>query len=571
LINGEQYTETSYVTSSIENSPWVTDFRYEIELADAVFFLGFSLYDLDIKRILLETTKLKEKCFFIIGHSMDELTEMRISRFGSPVTITVEEFSQRVAKEKETYLPIEVEDFSALSIREQVLPSKRTSFSDRDFINFLLFGSYDENQILESLKSDKKFYLERFQIDNIITTAENGGRVFVVNSDFGNGKTLLLEGLRFRFLEQGYRVFDVSEHSPFTQKELKQISQLNEKVVVLFENYGRWFEEIELFCLNANENAVMVLTERNSSHDVIIETLQDKIGELTIYEETSDTLNDREIEWFLEVFNEYGFWGNYAGASKYQKKQFLTRKCSRQIHAILLSLFDSPNIKEKLIGISNQIKKNSTHFDLLLSIFILTVINHRPTISLLGDIWGPEIINRTNFRRDNIVKQFIDFRNDEVLLKSSIVSEYFIKNVAEASKVVSVLILLAQRVSKLDLSYRYSDLFKNLMRFRNVQSVLPNRGLRQGAIDYYENIKNLPNCKTYPLFWLQYAIACTTTLELIRARTYFETAYSFAKERGWDLFQIDNHFARFLLVEAIESLQIKDAFINFQQAHVINK
>ena len=70
--------------------------------------------------------------------------------------------------------------------------------------------------------------------------------------------------------------------------------------------------------------------------------------------------------------------------------------------------------------------------------------------------------------------------------------------------------------------------------------------------------------------WLQYAIASIIIKDLFHSRKYFETAYSFAEEIGFDTYQIDNHFARFLLVEAIDGrLDVNLAMSNFRDANNI--
>ena len=57
-------TESSYLTASLIDSEWIMVFRNDLKLARAVFFVGYSLYDLDIKRILNESPHLR-KTFFI--------------------------------------------------------------------------------------------------------------------------------------------------------------------------------------------------------------------------------------------------------------------------------------------------------------------------------------------------------------------------------------------------------------------------------------------------------------------------------------------------------------------------
>ncbi|HEY6267883.1 MAG TPA: SIR2 family protein [Candidatus Acidoferrum sp.] len=42
-------TDTSYLTATLAESPWATVFREDLALASAVFFVGYSMADLDIK------------------------------------------------------------------------------------------------------------------------------------------------------------------------------------------------------------------------------------------------------------------------------------------------------------------------------------------------------------------------------------------------------------------------------------------------------------------------------------------------------------------------------------------
>lgn len=72
--------------------------------------------------------------------------------------------------------------------------------------------------------------------------------------------------------------------------------------------------------------------------------------------------------------------------------------------------------------------------------------------------------------------------------------------------------------------------------------------------------------KRNPLFWLQYAIACTLFEEFDRAATYFTIAYSLAEARDFNAFQIDNHYARFLLMRAIRSKDQGNCMKSFRDA-----
>ena len=55
-----------------------------------------------------------------------------------------------------------------------------------------------------------------------------------------------------------------------------------------------------------------------------------------------------------------------------------------------------------------------------------------------------------------------------------------------------------------------------------------------------------------------------------RAKTYFDTSYSLADNRDFDTFQIDNHFARYLLIATNQSdLPVGRAIELFREARAI--
>ena len=45
-------TTTSYLSETVAESPWSYLFRSDVRAARAVIFLGYSMYDIDIQRIL---------------------------------------------------------------------------------------------------------------------------------------------------------------------------------------------------------------------------------------------------------------------------------------------------------------------------------------------------------------------------------------------------------------------------------------------------------------------------------------------------------------------------------------
>lgn len=89
-------------------------------------------------------------------------------------------------------------------------------------------------------------------------------------------------------------------------------------------------------------------------------------------------------------------------------------------------------------------------------------------------------------------------------------------------------------------------------------------------ISFFEEIRDTHFCKNNPHYWLQYAILRLDAVDLDVAQSYFETAYSLAKRYpDYDTYQIDNHFARYLL-ERGKTLDKDSPYMDyFTRAHKI--
>lgn len=571
-MGGElKLTDTSYVTASIADTTWAMLLRQDLKLASAVFFIGYSLYDLDIKRILAEADDAKKKLFFCIGSTPDQATHRRASRYGSVLNISTKDFVSMTQDVVKSYVPRDPNELRALSVREYKTPFAPSRITDQRFIDLLLWGRRSVELVAESLRTATPYYLERPEVEEAFRLIESGVRVLVVCSDLGNGKSMLLEGLRIRALERGFRVFDAFDHIDGVEQELEAIACLGDKVLVTIEEYQNWLDEIRLFITNASDRAVLILTARNAIHDVMFDDLVVAVGDdVRISELNIDILCDTDIEWVVDALDRYGLWGERAGLGKQQKVKYVSDGCLGQLHALLLKLLSSPDIGERFSLVAERIRSKGANYEPLLSIFILTLLTHPPTLDVLTDIWGPERIGSPQFRTDPVMKEFVNFNYYAVLVRSPIAAQYVLRYLSDSGTLVPILTRMAERIEKgVNFNPRYRDLFKSLMTFSSVQLLLPDRGRRSAVIRYYESLKNLHSCRRYPLFWLQYAIASLVIEDLPRAKTYFDTAYSLAAKREYNTFQIDNHYARFLMVEAVRGDDVSSALANYRQARSI--
>ena len=301
-------TDTSFITSAIAASPWAVIFRQDVRFARAVLFIGYSLHDLDIRRILLEIPQLRDKCVFVLGRSPDSSSIRRAQKFGNSYNISVAEFCTQVKKNRRTYVPTDIPYLSTLSIREHLPPKTRANITDRAFTELLLYGTHHQAMLSDSFHSGRRYLLQRSKQTQLFKHIDSGHRVVIVCSDLGNGKTLFLHGTRLEALEQGFRVFEVRQHNEQAASELEAIARLDENALVTIEEYQDWIPEIARFLTFSVGSTTLVLTARNSLHDIASDNLVRSTGLQSIPEVHLDILEDEEIEWFSDAFDEYGLW-----------------------------------------------------------------------------------------------------------------------------------------------------------------------------------------------------------------------------------------------------------------------
>ncbi len=170
-------TESSYVTASIADTQWAMLFRQDLRLARAIFFVGYSISDLDIKRILFASDILKEKCFFCVGPDPDEIMLRRVAKFGTVMRKSAEEFAAEMHTVAATYVPVVSAGSYPVSLKEYQIRTPGTPISDKAFLDLLLLGERTDDLIAESLRSGKRYLLERSAVSDVFRHIDKGKRV----------------------------------------------------------------------------------------------------------------------------------------------------------------------------------------------------------------------------------------------------------------------------------------------------------------------------------------------------------------------------------------------------------
>ncbi|MFN7996910.1 MAG: SIR2 family protein [Bryobacteraceae bacterium] len=561
-------TDTSYLTQAVIDSQWAATLRQDFDAARAVVFIGYSTADIDIRRILYDRPELKDKSFFIVGPDIDPLSKDKISRFGTVLEIGLEGFNAALAKAALSYSPDA--GFAPLNycVRRFEPPAGTIPpFEDRHIFDLLLHGDVRPEYVWQSLHGHLEYLVDSKAAGTALASLESGHRAVAIHSDLGNGKTAVLEVLKVKAFDAGYDVYSVVEATETLFEELQAVFKSTRKTLLIVEHYADWLEAIDLIGKQAPGNVVLAFTARTSTHDLMVNRLAERLKPGTLVELPVDSLHPSELERIVNLFDRYGLWGDLAAKSQRYRLDHLARACGAEWHAILIDRFKAPQIRDRFAPIIEALAKKKRYYEVVIATLVLNVLEFPPSIDLLLSLCGQTVLE-PDFKQDVSVREVLDASSGRIKLRSSVAGQFILTQFADPNVLVSVLTRMAKASDgSARNNHNYFELLKSLTKFNSLQHVFPEHDRKRAFIRYYEAIKDLYFTRKNPLFWLQYAIACTVFEEFDRAEKYFDTAYALAEAKEYfNAFQIDNHYARFLLMRAIRSKDVANCMKNFRDA-----
>ncbi|HCW3776262.1 TPA: hypothetical protein OXK66_000837, partial [Acinetobacter baumannii] len=152
-------TNTSYLTEQFRNSPWSEVFKRDIKSAHAIFFVGYSLYDIDIQEIIYADKELKRKTFFIERSDLtsEEIEDSELNDFGEIKNIGVIKFAEDL-KNVDPLAIQDKEEFILTSFEKMKFNQSFDNVNDSEIFNLLLKGELNEGKLYNDLIAEKERY-----------------------------------------------------------------------------------------------------------------------------------------------------------------------------------------------------------------------------------------------------------------------------------------------------------------------------------------------------------------------------------------------------------------------------
>jgi len=568
-------TDTSYSSSEFAASAWAGQFRHDISAATAVIFVGYSASDLDVKRILLASPEAMAKAVFAVGKTPDEITRHKLSKFGTVLAEDTFSIATEIESVLASYTPREHKSVRGRYVVAIGAPSEVANPRDRDVQDLFLWGRVDRQLVWTSVSGSGtgQYMVTRDSVATCLQLLEDGEPNIVVRSDLGNGKTLFLESLGAMAAQFGYQVLYFDAQGVGSVAEIEAASRCHERTLLLIDSYTTKRAEIEVLARNRSDQLQVVYSARTLRHDVSYGWLSDQLGVDTIPEIDLDRLTESDRNSLTAMLDSYGLWGTQAEQSDTRKKTFLRDKCESRMSAVLLEVLRSPVIVRRLKEVVGSIEAEARDFlEATASVLALSVIEIGTTLEILSDLIGTETLNKAQFRKHESVQELLDFQTGRITVKSAVIARHLLTTAMDPGITVAALSRMARNADALSASDLYWSILRDLMRFSNIQNVLPTEHKLNAVLVYYEGMKNLQSCRKNPNFWLQYAIATLALERFDDARIKLDTAYAHAKARpGYNTFMIDNTAARLELEQLISdpTADREKAIASFRKARTI--
>ncbi|MBO0134137.1 SIR2 family protein [Agrobacterium burrii] len=544
-------------------SPWMRAFQNDMLAASSVVFVGFSLSDIDIRRLLGSLPpEVLQKIHFIAHPDEKRPVLTRLSKNGTAYPIGLAAFALHLGA-KRPGAPITSYTTLPISMQEMFFsPKMVASISPTDIERLFISGAPDPDKLAHSdISAEPGSYTisrSRYAYERAGNNA-TGARPILVNSDIGNGKTIFADQIGYLYAQKNFRVFKFQREPENIGTVLAYLQSLEESALMIFDDVMR-FRKLPTAILELQKsNLIILATVRTSFLETSLSAVKSRLGNVTTIDIDLDSPMREEASRIVGYLSVNGLLGQYADLTDPEKLHFVEKKCGGQLRDIVLSLYETGRLHEKVEDLLISIQKlDKGAQDLIIFSAVLTQAGYQD----LSEVWLlTELLDysgafedlRTTLREHGL-GGLVRIDDGDLSIRSPALAEFILKRVFNIETILDV---VKRGLFSVDRFFRdESDLIKmakGLLKFSVYGRIIRND--RQNAIieTFYNDCRLLSFAAEDPLFWVQRSICTMNDRQFGISFKFIENAEGLARaRRGFDTYQIDNHKARVLLTQARE-------------------
>lgn len=566
IENQVKLTHSSYAADGFADSKWSRQFRQDIAVARAIVFVGYSMADLDVERLIYADPGLKDRTFFIVKPNEARTNVEALSDYGEVLDIGIEKFASLI---ESAPAPAADSNYTYTWLQPFRTPPTVLPHDDRASFNLITTGQISVSEIIIDDASSPLYCVRRTATDDIVRQISNGRRWFLIHANLGNGKTLLKFQLSLRLDKMGYSVFWDSDFAAYRERDLRAISKERPKIAIILDEQPDRFDSIKGLRTVDNPNVVVVVCVRSTLFELGEEAYEYALpGDF--YPVDLNKLDASEIMQAIKLFDKLGFWQGQAALSQDEKFSYIRSRCSSEISRLILSLFESSEIGNKLRLAFNSVTATRTDLArVVIASMLVSRLEHTPSPQLLSELLNIDAWNIIKRAPTPDFGEFVKVSGGSLSLRSSIVSSFILKHGVKGEILIQHVEAIVRSLSKIKRTPVLHHIFTELQRFPVLESIIQGPNKRAIIVGYYQSIKELAFCQRNALFWLHYAMARLTFGEFAIADLYFGQARDFARGDFGLTRDVNNHYARLLLDSRLKGDGYSDYFEAFERAHSI--
>lgn len=556
-------TESQRDNSPFIKTPWMRRFHDDVLAAESVVFVGFSLNDIDLRRLLgLLPREVLKKVHFItrLPTARPILTRMR--KFGEAYEIGLQGFSKHLGS-KRTGLPKKQYLQAPTSLQEinfsQQLAAK---VSSKDIENLLISGDVNLQLLAQSdLEGRPGSYTISRSHNAYARAGQNaaGNRPILLHSDIGNGKSVSALQIAYLYSQKNFRVFRIQREPENIGDVVGFLQAVGDRSLVLLDDVMK-FQNLASAILALGRSDILILaTVRSAVLETAPERVKARLGNATYIEIDLNIPKRDESERIVNYLNINGLLGEYADLTEREKIEFVEKKCGGQLRDIVLSLYQTgalhTRVEELLVNVQ---KLNASTRNLIALSALLTYAGFQESsqLSVLSDLvdYSGNFEDLRQTLVEHELSSLVRMEAGDLVIRSPALAEFILKRVFSLQALLDI---VKRGLFVLDKYYvddpEFERLAKGLLKFSLYGRLIGGDAGSKIVENFYDECRVLSFAAADPLFWVQRSICNMKGGHFDISFRFVETAYATARKRGnFDPYQIDTHHARLLLTQSIE-------------------
>lgn len=534
-------SERNYLRLHEENRELYAQLQNEIFAAKYIVIIGYSLRDLEVARIFIESGHaFREKTLIVTSENEGAFSLARLKKFGDVHAIGLDGFASALSQA--TASVVSEEPYNFVDVLDNVPPA--SEIDGEDFVRLILTGRFEadlyQKQLVDGGGVGEKYSIRRSGSLNIILNRHKGGASrFIISSDLGNGKTIFLSQLGVELLSVGYTVVEISSGLSEVFDELDRLLASGKPTAYLIDDVIRYRIVAEYIGKRLNAVSVIVCCMRGDPGEVAYRDLSSRLGGAAKQIEVNKLSIDEIQQWDASL-ERWGLWEERIALSHEDRIKFLTDDCSSENRSIILSLFRESRIAEKINQIISFFLKNGGHKRTFAALLISALCQqHVSWESIVSWLNIDEQRLRDDLSQSELSELFFNGREWNIITSTQL-ADYILrtKYISEdKDTLVDVYSTIVRRTADSAgddrLGYIFRENLKELMKFRFLTRLFGDNedGVRLIS-RVYKKLSKARYIRNNPQFWLQYAMSRMQVDDLENAETYLNTALGHATARG---------------------------------------